>query len=163
MELDKPERAVELPRRSPTRTVVAALAGFVVAVAAVVGFAHMRTHSTAIGTGVVVIETNLGYQGGQAAGTGMVLTSSGEVLTNNHVIRGATDIKVRVPSTGRSYTAKVVGYYVSDDVAVLQASGASNLKTIPLGDSATRRRRRVREGARERRWHRLAPIRRPAP
>ena len=65
----------------------------------------------AIGTGVVVIETNLGYQGGQAAGTGMVLTSSGEVLTNNHVIRGATDIKVRVPSTGRSYAAKVVGYY----------------------------------------------------
>ena len=40
----------------------------------------------------------------------MVLTSSGEILTNNHVIRGATDIKVRVPSTGRSYAAEVVGY-----------------------------------------------------
>ena len=75
MELDKPERAVELPRRSPTRTVLAVLAGFIVAVAAVaIGFAHLRSHSTAIGTGVVVIETNLGYQGGQAAGTGIVLT-----------------------------------------------------------------------------------------
>src|SRR6185503_693076 len=138
VELDKPERAVELPRRSPTRTGLAVLAGFIIAVAVVaVGFAYLRSHSTAngTGTGVVVIETNLGYQGGQAAGTGIVLTSSGEVLTNNHVIRGATDIRIRVPSTGRSYSAKVVGYSVSDDVAVLQASGASNLKTTPIGDS----------------------------
>jgi S1-C subfamily serine protease len=138
VELDKPERAVELPRRSPTRTGLAVLAGFIIAVAAVaVGFAHLRSHSTAngTGTGVVVIETNLGYQGGQAAGTGIVLTSSGEVLTNNHVIRGATDIRIRVPSTGRSYSARVVGYSVSDDVAVLQASDASNLKTTPIGDS----------------------------
>ena len=67
----------------------------------------------------------------------MVLTSSGEMLTNNHVIRGATDIKVVVPSTGQSYTAEVVGYDVTDDVAVLQASGASNLKTISLGDSGS--------------------------
>ena len=67
----------------------------------------------------------------------MVLTSSGVVLTNNHVIRNATAIRVVVPATGRSFTAKVVGYDASDDVAVLQAGGASNLKTIPLGDSAT--------------------------
>jgi len=67
----------------------------------------------------------------------MVLTSSGVVLTNNHVIRDATAIRVVVPTTGRSFTAKVVGYDASDDVAVLQASGASNLKTIPVGDSAT--------------------------
>ena len=40
----------------------------------------------------------------------MVLTSSGEVLTNNHVIRGATEIRVKVPGTGRSYPAEVVGY-----------------------------------------------------
>ncbi len=84
----------------------------------------------------MVIDTNLAYQGGQAAGTGMVLTSAGTVLTNNHVIRGATAIRVVVPMTGRSFTAKVVGYDASDDVAVLQASGASNLKTVPLGDSA---------------------------
>src|SRR6476659_8412708 len=138
VELDKPERAVELPRRSPTRTVLAVLAGFIVAVAAVaIGFAHLRSHSTAIGTGVVVIETNLGFQGGQAAGTGMVLTSSGEVLTNNHVIRGATDIQIRVPGTGQSYTAQVVGYDVSHDVALLRATGASNLKTISQADSGS--------------------------
>jgi S1-C subfamily serine protease len=110
----------------------------VVALAAVVaGLTRARTQSTAVGTGVVIIETNLGYQGGQAAGTGMVLTSSGEILTNNHVIRGATDIKVVVPKTGQSYSAQVVGYDVPHDVALLRASSASNLKTISLGDSGS--------------------------
>src|SRR3954447_18172763 len=116
-----------------------------VAVAAVAaGVALAQTHATPVGTGVVVVETTLAYQGGHAAGTGMVLTSSGEVLTNNHVIRGATAVKIVVPGTTRVYTAKVVGYDVADDVTVLQASGASNLKTIStatskiaVGDSVT--------------------------
>jgi len=90
-----------------------------------------RTQST----GVVVIETDLAYQGNQAAGTGMVLTPSGEVLTNNHVINGATTIRVIVPGTGKSYKAKVVGYSVSDDVAVLQLSGASGLATVETTSS----------------------------
>jgi S1-C subfamily serine protease len=84
---------------------------------------------------VVVVRTSLGYEDGSAQGTGMVLNSSGEVLTNNHVIRGATAIKIVVPGTGRSYTAKVVGYNVSADVAIIQATGASNLKSVSLGNS----------------------------
>jgi S1-C subfamily serine protease len=80
--------------------------------------------------GLVDIVTNLGYQQGQAAGTGMVLTSSGEVLTNNHVIHGATQIKATDVGNGRSYTAKVVGYDEKDDVAVLQLQGASGLQTV---------------------------------
>ena len=123
-------------RRFPTRIVVAAIVAAAVAAIAA-GLALAATRPAPIGTGVVVIDTNLAYQGEQAAGTGMVLTSSGLVLTNNHVIRNATAIKVVVPATGRSFTAKVVGYDASDDVAVLQAGGASNLKTVPLGDSAT--------------------------
>jgi S1-C subfamily serine protease len=123
-------------RRFRTRIVLSALVAVVVAAIAA-GLALATTRPAPIGTGVVVIDTNLAYQGGQAAGTGMVLTSSGVVLTNNHVIRDATAIKVVVPATGRSFNAKVVGYDASDDVAVLQASGASNLKTIPLGNSAT--------------------------
>ena len=67
-----------------------------VGVAAALAFARGKP----IGTGVVVIDTNLGYQGGAAAGSGMVLTSSGTVLTNNHVIAGATTIKVVVPNRG---------------------------------------------------------------
>lgn len=87
-------------------------------------------HAKPIGTGVVVIDTSLGYQQAQAAGTGMVLTSSGEILTNNHVIRGATSIIATVPGTGRRYATRVVGYDVAKDVAVLQLAHASNLKTV---------------------------------
>jgi S1-C subfamily serine protease len=86
--------------------------------------------------GIVDITTNLAYQNAAAAGTGMVLTSSGEVLTNNHVIRGATTIRVTDPSTGRKYSATVVGYDLAADVAVLQLKGASGLKTVSLGDSS---------------------------
>lgn len=88
-----------------------------------------------IGTGVVVIDTNLGYEGGAAAGSGMVLTSSGTVLTNNHVIAGATTVKVVVPNTGHGYVAHVVGYDKTADVAVLRLQGASNLKTISVASS----------------------------
>ena len=66
----------------------------------------------------------------------MVLTSSGRVLTNNHVIRGATQIRVRVPE-GRPYTARVLGYSVAADVALLQLSGAAGLETVSLGNSST--------------------------
>jgi S1-C subfamily serine protease len=79
-----------------------------------------------------VIST-LGYQRGVAEGTGMVLTSNGEVLTNNHVIAGATAIKVRDIGNGRTYTASVVGYSDSNDVAVLRLRGASGLSTVSLG------------------------------
>jgi S1-C subfamily serine protease len=80
--------------------------------------------------GVVDINTNLKYQSAKAAGTGMILTSDGEVLTNNHVIAGATRIKVIVVSTGKHYTATVVGSDTVDDVAILQLDGASGLQTI---------------------------------
>jgi S1-C subfamily serine protease len=109
----------------------------VVAAGVAAGFAFARMRSAPIGTGVVVIDTTLAYNAGDAAGTGMVLTSSGEILTNNHVVRGASTIKVVIPSTGHSYTAKVVGYDVAADVAVLQTTGASNLKTVSLGDSSS--------------------------
>ncbi len=86
--------------------------------------------------GLVDIVTNLGYQDGEAAGTGMVLTSTGEVLTNNHVINGATSIKATDVGNGRTYTAKVVGYDKTGDVAVLQLQNASGLQTVTLSSSA---------------------------
>jgi len=78
---------------------------------------------------VVDIDTTLGYQGARAAGTGIVLTSHGEILTNNHVISGATSIRVTDVGNGQTYTATVVGYDRSDDIAVLQLKGASGLAT----------------------------------
>lgn len=96
------------------------------------GSAHAATS-----TGVVVVSTTLGYQGGAASGTAMVLSGSGELLTNNHVIAGATRIRVSVPGTGRSYDARVVGYTVGGDVAVLRLSGASSLATVSTGNEST--------------------------
>ena len=87
--------------------------------------------------GLVDIYTTLGFQQARAAGTGMVVSSSGEVLTNNHVINGATSIRARDVGNGRTYQAKVVGYDHSHDIAVLQLQGASGLKTVTLGDSAS--------------------------
>jgi S1-C subfamily serine protease len=87
--------------------------------------------------GVVDIDTVLKYQGARAAGTGMVISSSGEVLTNNHVVNGATSIKVTIVSTGATYTATVVGTDPTDDVAVLQLQNASGLQTVRIGDSST--------------------------
>jgi S1-C subfamily serine protease len=117
---------------------LSALAAIVAGVAAIVASIALasRSSSTPIGTGVVAIRTTLGYEQGAAAGTGIVLTSNGEVLTNNHVIRGATNIRVVVPGTGRTYQATVVGYAVSEDVAVLQLKGASNLRTVAVGNSS---------------------------
>ncbi|MGZ4401892.1 MAG: S1C family serine protease, partial [Gaiellaceae bacterium] len=132
-------RLIEPFHRLHTRFALFASIGALAAGSAA-GLAFARTGSAPIGTGVVVIDTNLAYQGGQAAGTGIVLTRSGEVLTNNHVIRGATTFKIVVPGTGHNYRATVVGYDVSADVAVRKARGASNLKTVSLGNSATVRR-----------------------
>jgi len=74
--------------------------------------------------------------GGEAAGTGMIISSDGEILTNNHVIDEATSIKVEVVDTGVTHTAKVVGYDVVDDVALLKMDGASGLKTVNFADAS---------------------------
>jgi S1-C subfamily serine protease len=85
--------------------------------------------------GVVNVLTTLDYGRNQAAGTGIVLTRTGRILTNNHVIDGATSIAVVDLTTGRRYTATVVGDSPSNDVAVLQLKRASGLRPAPLGDS----------------------------
>ena len=86
-------------------------------------------------TGVVTIVSQLGFEDGESAGSGIVLTSSGRILTNNHVIDGATAVQVTVESTGRTYTADVVGTNATEDIAVLQLEGASGLTPAAL-DSA---------------------------
>jgi S1-C subfamily serine protease len=84
-----------------------------------------------------VVDINVGLNGsGSAAGTGIVLTSTGEVLTNNHVIEDATTIKAVDVGNGRTYTATVVGADKADDLAVLQLQGASRLQKVRTGDSS---------------------------
>jgi S1-C subfamily serine protease len=73
---------------------------------------------------------------GEAAGTGIVLTSNGEILTNYHVVEGSTSINVTISNASQRFSAKVVGTDRADDVALLQAKNANGLKTIALGKSA---------------------------
>jgi len=119
------------------RLLLAVLATLASAVAASpVGAAGHATHSrvkAGANVGIVDIYTTLGFQDGAAAGTGMIITRSGEVLTNNHVISGATNFKVVDVTTHRKYNATVIGYSVSRDVAVLKLAHASGLRTVKRG------------------------------
>jgi serine protease Do len=69
-------------------------------------------------------------------GTGMIITSTGEVITNNHVIADAKSISVKVPGHSGTYSASVVGTDPTDDVALLQLHGISNLPTVTFGNSS---------------------------
>lgn len=80
-----------------------------------------------VGPAVVDIDTQMSYQSAVGAGTGIVLSPNGQVLTNNHVIEGATSITAVDIGNGQSYQANVIGYDRSHDVAVLQLNGASGL------------------------------------
>ncbi|WP_175415929.1 S1C family serine protease [Curtobacterium sp. SGAir0471] len=91
--------------------------------------------TTAQKKGVVTIDTVMNYDtSSQAAGTGMILTSDGFVLTNNHVVQGATSISVTDETTGKQYRAEVVGTDATHDVAVLKLQDASGLSTVALDD-----------------------------
>jgi S1-C subfamily serine protease len=87
--------------------------------------------------GLVIINTTLQYSSEQAAGTGMVINPDGLVLTNNHVIENATKITATVASTGKTFPAKVVGYDVTGDIALIQLQNPSGLHAVPFGDSST--------------------------
>ncbi|MFJ2563445.1 S1C family serine protease [Streptomyces sp. NPDC087568] len=81
-----------------------------------------------------VVEINATLDNGTSTGSGVVVSSKGEVVTNNHVIAGASSIKVRT-SDGTSYTAQVVGTDSSKDLALIKLRNASGLKPAALGDS----------------------------
>ncbi|HEX7395940.1 MAG TPA: trypsin-like peptidase domain-containing protein, partial [Propionibacteriaceae bacterium] len=85
---------------------------------------------------LVDIVSTFTYQQAEGAGTGIVLTATGEILTNNHVISGATSINVTDVGNGQTYTASVVGYDAAHDVAVLQLKGASGLQTASISTAA---------------------------
>ena len=77
-----------------------------------------------------------------SSGTGFVISSDGEILTNYHVVKNATKLTVTMNS-GESYNATVIGYEEDSDVALIKID-AQNLTTVQLGKSAARRRRGCR-------------------
>jgi S1-C subfamily serine protease len=87
--------------------------------------------------GLVDITSNLKYNGETAEGTGMIISASGLVLTNNHVIDQSTSVRVNLAtSVDQSFSAKVLGYDAADDVALLQLQGASRLTPVHFGNSS---------------------------
>ena len=84
-------------------------------------------------TGIVLIETEMGYDSAAAAGTGILLDDEGTILTNNHVIADSTSISVTVADTWQTYEATVVGSDSTQDVAVLtidsEAGAGAGAKT----------------------------------
>ena len=86
---------------------------------------------------VVDVTATLTYDDETASGTGFVIDArTGLILTNNHVIRGATAVRVTLPATGRTYRADIVGADVAADIAVLRIRTAAALTAAPVGDSA---------------------------
>jgi S1-C subfamily serine protease len=151
-------QAPEPPRRRRGRTMLGLTATAIVAAGAGAGAAVGLSHAPSAGgsatstsktelsssqiasrvdPAIVDVTSTLGYQDATAKGTGIVLTSNGEILTNNHVINGATAISVTDIGNGKTYKAAVVGYDESHDIAVLQLSGASGLTTAATGDSSS--------------------------
>ena len=90
-----------------------------------------------IDPGLVDVDVQLNDPNAHAAGTGIVLDSSGMVLTNNHVISSATSIITTDVGIQQSFPATVVGYDRAHDIAVLQLHGASGLPTAVIGNSDT--------------------------
>ncbi|TSE01695.1 PDZ domain-containing protein [Skermania sp. ID1734] len=89
--------------------------------------------------GLVDVNTQLGLEGAVGAGTGIVVTPADDVITNNHVVEGATDISVTDIGNGRTYGAVVTGFDRASDIAVLHLTNASGLTTAPLGASGAAR------------------------
>ena len=100
------------------------------------GSLNAQALATKVDPAIVDITSQLKYNDATAEGTGIVISPSGLVLTNNHVIDEATSVSATLVVSGKTYTAKVLGYDSTDDVALLQLQGASGLQTASLGDSS---------------------------
>lgn len=82
-----------------------------------------------------VVQVNVTLQNGEGIGSGVIINSSGRILTNNHVVQGADSITVTL-SDGRTVDASVVGTDAASDLAVIQAKGVSGLTAATFGDSS---------------------------
>ena len=81
-----------------------------------------------------IVEINATLSNGSSTGSGVIITGDGEIITNNHVVSGASSIKVST-SDGKEYTAKVVGTDSAKDLALIKLENASGLTTATLGNS----------------------------
>ena len=95
----------------------------------------LNVHSIASHVDPATVDITAKGANGQDEGTGMIITSSGVVLTNNHVIDGSTQVTAQIDGNGPTYRTAVLGTDAADDVALLQLESGSTFKTVVLGDS----------------------------
>ncbi|HEY2577351.1 MAG TPA: trypsin-like peptidase domain-containing protein [Streptosporangiaceae bacterium] len=90
-----------------------------------------------VSPGIVDIISTPSFSGQDSTleGTGMVVSHSGLVLTNNHVVEGTNSVEAKIANTGQIYKVTVLGTDQTHDVALLKLSNASNLNTVTPGDS----------------------------
>ncbi|MFF3821193.1 S1C family serine protease [Streptomyces bluensis] len=81
-----------------------------------------------------IVEVSASSNAGESTGSGVIITKGGEIITNNHVVADASSVKVTT-STGKKYTARVVGTDSKKDLALIKLVNASGLKAATLGDS----------------------------
>lgn len=99
------------------------------------GSSRLNAIAAKVDPAIVDVNTTIGSSA--AAGTGMVISSTGEILTNNHVVNQSTSISVTVQGRSQTYTAHVVGVDLSQDVAVIQIDQrVSGLPTVRFADSS---------------------------
>src|ERR1700676_1522262 len=84
-----------------------------------------------------IVDINTVVGSGQAAGTGEIITSNGEILTNNHVVDRSTSIQVTIAGRSQTYTAHVIGVDPSADIALIQVDGVSGLPTVSFASSSS--------------------------
>ena len=160
---DQPEPPIQAPERPRwLRPLVAGLVGVALgaAVGVPVGLAHRPVAqpqvfsvplppagsgggslssgdvATKVDPSIVDITSRITYRNATAAGTGMILTADGEVLTNNHVVEGATSITATAVTTGDRYSVTVLGTDPTEDVALIKLTRASGLTPITVGNAA---------------------------
>jgi S1-C subfamily serine protease len=97
----------------------------------------LNTSAIAAKVDPAIVDINTVVGSGQAAGTGQIITSSGEILTNNHVVDRSTSIQVTIAGRSQTYTAHVIGVDPSADVAVIQVDGVTGLPTVSFASSSS--------------------------
>jgi S1-C subfamily serine protease len=98
----------------------------------------LNTNAIAAKVDPAIVDINTVVGSGQAAGTGEIITSNGEILTNNHVVDRSTSIQVTIAGRSQTYTAHVIGVDPSADIALLQVDGSvSGLPTVSFASSSS--------------------------
>jgi putative serine protease PepD len=162
--LPGPGHAAEPRRRSPMKFSLGVVGAFVILAAGIGGVAGAyfgsQNNSAAVVTSITgastskttttvgaiakavlpsVVQVNETTQSASGIGSGMIISSDGKIVTNNHVIADYVAAGGTLTVTlynGKTYNAKVIGYLAADDVAVIQAVGVSGLTPVTFADSS---------------------------